>query len=89
MTSSLTTAEHTARLVLRHDQQKGRRQRSTPPAPLHALAAHRFHLRHRQDPHRAACAGKLGVRHLAVAVPSLDLVHSARRPPAQISAASR
>ncbi|MCX5563652.1 DEAD/DEAH box helicase [Streptomyces sp. NBC_00038] len=74
MTSSPTTAEHTARLVLRTDQQEGLtstvRHLRRPRTRGHAVSAcgtgkTLFALR---------VAEELGVRHLAVAVPSLDLI---------------
>ncbi|MEV4228282.1 Helicase associated domain protein [Streptomyces bobili] len=74
MTSSPTATEHTGRLVLRTDQQEGLtsavRHLRRPRTRGHAVSAcgtgkTLFALR---------VAEELGVRHLAVAVPSLDLV---------------
>ncbi|MFJ9154180.1 Helicase associated domain protein [Streptomyces sp. NPDC102270] len=74
MTSSPTTAEHTARLLLRDDQREG----------VDSAVRHLRHPRSRGHAVSACGTGKtlialraaeeLGVRHLAVAVPSLDLV---------------
>ncbi|MGV9560260.1 Helicase associated domain protein [Streptomyces sp. NPDC003522] len=74
MTASPTATEHTGRLVLRTDQQEGLantvRHLRRPRTRGHAVSAcgtgkTLFALR---------VAEELGVRHLAVAVPSLDLV---------------